>query len=327
MSIIRRFNPEPNKRYKILTSPIHEGYSWMMKDINADFYLVTGSTLKRWDFHTRSLPPNHYLFNLPIENLPPDIKYDFILCGNRLQCYNIFKDISLRFNIPLIVLDHTEPPQNLTKYHWSEIKKWKGDLNIFITEHNRKTWEGSDKDVVIRHGIDTNLFKGWKYSLCDLKVISVVNHYRSRNVFTGFDDWDIISKHVNCNVVGENPDGLGKSINNVNDLVSYINKHCVFLNTSTYSPVPLSLIEAMSCGIPVVSSKKQEIPNIINHGQNGFMYDSPLEAVEYCKELMKNPDLASMIGESGRQTIIDKFNIKRFTNQWNEELNKLYNRN
>jgi glycosyltransferase involved in cell wall biosynthesis len=41
------------------------------------------------------------------------------------------------------------------------------------------------------------------------------------------------------------------------------------------------------------------------------------ELTNYCNLLLDNQDLARKIGEAGRQTILERFNITNFVENWN----------
>ena len=44
-------------------------------------------------------------------------------------------------------------------------------------------------------------------------------------------------------------------------------------------PFGLSMIEAMACGTPVIATRRGSVPEIINHGENGFIVTDADEAM------------------------------------------------
>jgi hypothetical protein len=317
-AILERVSPRASLR--VLTLPTHEGYQSLLDKTGHQFLMLTGPQIKQWDHHTRKLPPNHVL--LPCDgngNCMIPNRFDLVLCQNRMY-YEMMNRIAGDFGVPILTLDHTEPPPGMKP---SQGRKWissRAPTAVYITEHNRTSCGGTPTDIVIPHGIDTTLFAGWTGT--EAYGLSVVNHYKAREQFCGYSVWEYMAKDgIPLKVVGDNP-GWTESINDPTKLTGEMAKARFYLNTSLYSPVPLSMLEAMAVGCPVVTTAKQEIPNIIVNGVNGFMHNEPQVLLDYCKELLQNPSLAAKIGQAGRQTIIDRFGIDAFVENWNNVLKK-----
>jgi glycosyltransferase involved in cell wall biosynthesis len=85
------------------------------------------------------------------------------------------------------------------------------------------------------------------------------------------------------------------------------------------------MLEAMSCGLPVVSTNNCMIPEVIEHGVNGFMSNNPKELRGYCELLLNDEKLAIEMGLAARKTIVDKFNLNRFVNEWNNVFERAAN--
>lgn len=313
-SILNRI--QMKQKLKILSIPTHEGHAHLMSCLGHEFHLITAPGIKKWDFQTRSLPINTFIHQLDkIEDFCPNEQYDIVLSQNRLSHYNILLPIAIRLNVPFIQLDHTEPPPGIVGDYSAQLRSMRGlSANVFITEYNRNSWGGLPDDPVIPHGINTDLFRGWHGT--EAQGISIVNFFPQRDVFCGWNLWQSISKIVPVKLVGENP-GLSKSINDVSELVAALCSARFFLNTSQLSPVPLSMIEAMACGCPVVTTAKQEIPNIIQNGVNGIMSNEPAELVQGCLRLLEDPAYAKFLGDNARKTVMERFNIQQFVEKWN----------
>lgn len=73
----------------------------------------------------------------------------------------------------------------------------------------------------------------------------------------------------------------------------------LYLNTSLHEGLPLSVVEAMACGKPVVSSAVGGIPEIVVHGEHGFLVEGrePGRFAEWCVKLMRDDRLRRTIGE------------------------------
>ena len=120
-------------------------------------------------------------------------------------------------------------------------------------------------------------------------------------------------------MVGDTP-GLSKPASSTKELVAAYQNSKIFLNTSTISPVPTVLMEAMSCGCAVVSTATCMIPEIIENGVNGFISNNPEELKHYLVDLLNDENLAKEIGKNARKTITEKHSASKFVNRWNEVL-------
>jgi glycosyltransferase involved in cell wall biosynthesis len=55
------------------------------------------------------------------------------------------------------------------------------------------------------------------------------------------------------------------------DIVPYLRSMDVFLNTSVREQMPISLLEAMAVGLPVVAAAVGDIPTMVEHGAEGYV--------------------------------------------------------
>lgn len=79
----------------------------------------------------------------------------------------------------------------------------------------------------------------------------------------------------------------------------------VVVPSEWYENYPMSVLEAMACGTPVIGAAIGGIPEIVADGKNGLLFPSgDAEAlatkIEY---LLDHPDLAIHMGRSGREQI------------------------
>lgn len=322
---MHRLQDKPKTQYNILCIPTHEGYQSSLAKSGHNFHMLQGQNIKPWDFHTRPLPPNHYLLTQPFPpNFPKGIDFDLILSQERNFQLPTLSDISSRLGIPLISMDHTMPSPGWTEKTINRSNAIPVQARAFITEFNLKAFKGDPNiDTVIPHGIDTNVYTGFKANP-EPYGISVVNLFPQRDIFCGWELWKSVASQRKIKLIGHNP-GLSESAKSEAHLVQELASARYFLNTSQWSPVPLSMLEAMSVGLPVISTAKQEIPNIVKHGENGFLADTTEDILKYIDILSNDLELATKIGLAGRQTIIEKFNIDQFIHNWNKLFDEVYN--
>jgi glycosyltransferase involved in cell wall biosynthesis len=73
----------------------------------------------------------------------------------------------------------------------------------------------------------------------------------------------------------------------------------VFFLPSWSEGFPISLIEAMAAGLPVVASSAGAIPKVVDQGRGGYVID-PLDAAGFIEALRTLRDDPAKIDEMGR---------------------------
>ena len=96
----------------------------------------------------------------------------------------------------------------------------------------------------------------------------------------------------------------------------------LYMNTSVHEGMPLSILEAMASGTPVVASKVGGIPEIIAHGEQGFLVSNrdPEEFANRCLELIRDPRLRIAMGRKAYERVASSFS----GNQMAEAYHHLY---
>lgn len=214
------------------------------------------------------------------------------------------------------------PLPSWSNEHLDYFRSMKGDVNVFITNYSRDKW--GIKGEVINHSIDTELFAPidgeW---IRKSQVLTVAHNFIKRDYALNYQGWERITNGLPRVVVGDT-EGLSRQSASVEELVKTYQESLVYINPSVLSPVPTSMLEAMSCGCAVVSTATCEIPNIIKHGVNGFMSNDEGELRGYIEQLLANPQLARRMGDEARKTVEEKFSENRFVHQWNDIFDKTY---
>ncbi len=77
-------------------------------------------------------------------------------------------------------------------------------------------------------------------------------------------------------------------------------------------PFGLSVVEAMACGTPVIAMNKGSMPELIRHGENGFLTETTDEAIAQ----VKNVDSLSRM--ACRKTVEEKFSKERMAEKYRE---------
>ncbi|NUR09030.1 MAG: glycosyltransferase family 4 protein [Nocardioidaceae bacterium] len=87
---------------------------------------------------------------------------------------------------------------------------------------------------------------------------------------------------------------------------------CRVLEDGDRDGIPNVLMEAMACGVPVVTTGVSGIGELVRDGENGLIVepDSPAELADALHTLVKDPGLVERLGRYGRETIAADFDAR-----------------
>ena len=94
-------------------------------------------------------------------------------------------------------------------------------------------------------------------------------------------------------------------------LPDYMNISKLFVLPSHYEGHPKTLIEAMSCGMPVIGADSPGIREVIRHGENGWLCGTDADSISQAiQHLLENPDLAQRLGDNARQFVLQNYALE-----------------
>lgn len=105
----------------------------------------------------------------------------------------------------------------------------------------------------------------------------------------------------------------------------YENAQLFVLPSVWYEGFPTVLLEAMSHGIAVVCSRIGGLPEIVEEGVNGLLYE-PRNAGELAariQTLWQNPDLCKKFGDAGRKKMENQYNAEKLMDKLMEIYGKV----
>ena len=84
----------------------------------------------------------------------------------------------------------------------------------------------------------------------------------------------------------------------------------LFVLASRSEPLGVAIMEAMSCETPVVATNSGGVPELIEHGVDGFLIppNDPRALADAISHLANNPALTEQFSRSGRSKIVQRFN-------------------
>src|SRR5206468_10396909 len=98
--------------------------------------------------------------------------------------------------------------------------------------------------------------------------------------------------------------------NQTRDLPGIYRKHDALLHTVEWSePYSLTPLEAMACGLPVISTALGGARDLLRHGENALVYTAGDETdlAIRMQELMK-PELRCRLAETAQQEVLSQHN-------------------
>ena len=190
--------------------------------------------------------------------------------------------------------------------------------------------------VFIPNSIDLKLYKFKERDTLKPRLLWVRAFDKVYNPMMAIEVLEILSvKYPNAEVCMVGPDKDG-SLNEVKEVAREKDLNCqfkgklskdewiklseeydIFINTTLIDNTPVSVIEAMALGLPIVSTNVGGIPYLISNEENGLLVE-PRDSEAMAKDiirLIENPELAESLSNQGRLKA-EKFNWPEVKQLW-----------
>lgn len=110
---------------------------------------------------------------------------------------------------------------------------------------------------------------------------------------------------------------------NLNEVQEYLRKVDVYLSTSLWEGLPLSVLEAMNLGKPLLLSDCIGNVDTVEHERNGYLYHTTDEAIEKIEGFLKIPVGEYIdLGKNSYEILQDKFSLEALKKQYKTVYNK-----
>ncbi|TFV97914.1 glycosyltransferase family 1 protein [Algoriphagus kandeliae] len=106
------------------------------------------------------------------------------------------------------------------------------------------------------------------------------------------------------------------------EVVPYLNIMDIYLSSSEFEGLPIAMLEAMACEVPVVATRAGGIGEVIQHGVQGYLsgIDDWEELEEYCLKILNDDQLHEKLAKAARSQVEQNFSMKRMVG----DLEKIY---
>ncbi len=323
-----------DRPYRILTFNWHEPYLATICKTAHQFDVVTTAALNRgridgistWDERKRPIPPNVALLSNAAEILRRIAagSYDLAIC---------FTIHDLRFlystDLPRIFCPLSSPKNDLAAQYENASQREayaaqlrlasRGATVVYTTEEmGTAALGGYDlTGSMVGVAVDEDDYNG--YTGEEAVALRVGNCLAER-WFLNYGIQQQVLEGFPRRILGVNP-SIPESRPAVqwDDLRENYRRCRLFFHSFVKdfqeAPAPMSVIEAMATGMPVVSTEHPL--SLIRDGVNGFVSDNIATLRERVSQLLEDRELAVELGRNARETVVERYGIQPFVAAWN----------
>ena len=102
-----------------------------------------------------------------------------------------------------------------------------------------------------------------------------------------------------------------------NEWADLAKNHDIFINTTHFDNTPISVLEAMALGLPVVSTNVGGLPFLISHRENGYLvsHSNAIEMAEQIENIITYPAKTTSVITTA-QSMVTAMDWKVVKKQW-----------
>jgi Glycosyl transferases group 1 len=220
--------------------------------------------------------------------------------------------------LPRIYLEH-DPP----RAHPTDTRHPVDDPNVLlvhVTPFNALMWDNGRTPVrVIEHGVTA--VPDVRYTGELARGLVITNDLAARGRRLGADLFQQAREQIPLDLVGMGAarfGGLGEIEHSA--IPGFAARYRFLFSPIRYTSLGLAVIEAMMAGVPVVALATTEMATVIQNDISGFVDTDPAVLIERMRALLREPALARELGIGARRRALERFNIQRFSADWDAAL-------
>lgn len=309
------------QRLRIFTWHIHGSYLFYLSQGNYDIFIpVDGSGKEGYCGRGQTFPFGKNVIAVAAAAVR-DMEFDVILYQTHqnylFDQYEILSAAQQRQ--PRIFLQHDPPLHHpVDQCHLVDDPEV---MLVHVTHFNRLMYDNNrTPSMVIEHGITVPdlPYKG------DIpRGLVVINNLPERGRRLGLDVFKYVRERVPLDLVGMGTGSLGLGEVLHPQLPEFVSRYRFFFNPIRYTSLGLAVGEAMLLGVPVAGLATTEMVTLIHDGENGFLHTDVDYLVSRMQLLLADHGLARQLGAAGKATAMERFNIQRFCNEWEQLFHRM----
>lgn len=234
-------------------------------------------------------------------------------------------------DVPAVFVEHNTPKRHPVSERHALADQREIPI-VHVTHFNRLAWDtGAARVTVVEHGIPD---PGHRYTGEEASLGVVINEPVRRGRVTGTDLLPRFSDAGRLDCFGIDSDrlpaALGLAPNRLrvlgdlptDRLHSELARRRAYLHPFRWTSLGLSLLEAMSMGMPVLALATTEAPRAVPP-EAGAVSADPEELFAAARTLLADPDEARERGRRARAFAREHYGLDRFLSDWDAVLAQL----
>ncbi|GII21861.1 glycosyltransferase [Planosporangium mesophilum] len=231
----------------------------------------------------------------------------------------------LGVDVPAVFVEHNTPKQGDVPNSRHPMADRDDVTLVHVTHYNRLIWDsGGTRTEVVEHGIPD---PGPIYTGDLRRIATAINEPIRRWRVTGTDLLPRFTAVAPVDVYGMKVTGLADKLGLPGERMEVfedppqarmhaaIARRRVYLHPHRWTSLGLSLLEAMSCGVPVVVLATTESVMAVPPGA-GVLSTNVDELVEGARWLASDAEAARCCGEAARRAARTRYGLGRFLADW-----------